>query len=111
MLAIATGSTASWAALASSASSLKVPAGPRYPTRPRPPSRSGRVFMHRRRFAGPGERQSHGLGLLGGELQFAVPAVHLLSIDARLIAMVDAREHDARLFVVQQGNRHRLVAG
>ena len=64
---------------------------------------------HRR--APAGQRQAHRLGLLGRELQLAAPAVYLLCVDARLVAVVDAGEHDPRPFVVEQRDRHRLLAG
>src|ERR1700719_3579948 len=109
MLASGYGSSASEPVLASSASSLRAPSGPRYPARGWADGISGRragaILGH-----GAAGREPHGLGLLRGELQFAPPVAHLLAVDARLIAMVDAREHDPRAFVVEQRDRHRLLS-
>ena len=58
-----------------------------------------------------GLRLAHGLLLLGRELELAPPADDLLGVDAGLVAVVDAGEHDARLGVVEQRDRHRLAAG
>jgi hypothetical protein len=111
MLASATGSTAPGTALLSSASSLNVPAGPRKPARGRSgrtaragliPTCDGAVARH---------REPHGLGLLRRELEFAAPGQHALAVHACLVAVVDARQHDPRPFVVEQGDRHRLVTG
>ncbi len=54
---------------------------------------------------------AHGLGLLGRELELGLAADHLLGVDARLVAMVDAREHDARALIVEQRDRDRLLPG
>jgi len=41
-----------------------------------------------------------GLGLLGGELDFPLSAANLLAVDARLVAVVDAGQHDPRVLLV-----------
>ena len=41
-----------------------------------------------------GQRQAHGLQLLGGELELSAALEHLLGVQARLIAMVDGGQHD-----------------
>src|SRR5207248_6194060 len=103
MLARGCGSIASGAALASRASSLKVPSGPRYAT---PGRRAisgrwpGRVPRHAIDAAAR-DREPHRFRLLGRELELAAPAAHLLAVDARLVAVVDARQHDPRLLVVE----------
>src|SRR6185312_3605977 len=111
MLAAGTGSTAPGAALASSASSLNVPAGPRNAARTRPAGGSAVRSIGARglpRTGRAGQRQTHGLGLLGRELEFPAARQHALAVDARLVAVVDAGEDDPRPLVVEQGDRHRL---
>src|SRR5918998_4214531 len=79
------------------ASSLWVPAGPRYATR----------------MSGARGRTCHrGLDrllLLGRELVLGVALAHLLHVQARLVAVEDRRDHDAGAPLVEQGDRARLL--
>ncbi len=70
------------------------------------------LTVRRHRLApGRAQREPHRLGLLGRELELAPSIVHLLAVHARLVAMMDARQHDPRARVVEQRDRHRLLSG
>src|SRR4051812_30700181 len=83
---------------ARSASSAKVPDGPRKPTRTRLLRAHG------------GQRRVDRFLLLGRQRYFGLALVQLLDVEARLIAVHDRRHHDARLVRIEQGERAGLVA-
>src|SRR3954471_9552635 len=58
----------------------------------------------------PRQRGAHRFLLLGRELDLGLALVHLLDVEARLIAVDDRREHYPRAVRVEQGQRARLVA-
>jgi len=91
--------------------SVNVPAGPRKPTRARVPDDiSDRLLggaLGRRRLRPPTAPHARPPPPRATAPVRPRPAVTLLGVHTRLIAVVDARQHDARLFLVEQRDRQR----
>ena len=86
-----------------SACSLNVPAGPRKPMRiTRPPASRPGPRPRARRARPPAPRATAAR---------PTPRLHLLDVEARLLAVVDRREDDAGLPLVEQRDRGGLPAG
>src|SRR5688500_18318682 len=97
---------------AKSASSVKVPSGPRNATRRRPALAGDSPAPARSVALAPFlacQGALNRLPLLRGKLQLRVPVAHAFDVGARLLSVKDRGHHDTGPGVVEQGQRAGLL--